>query len=73
MYNNKKYLIGDIMKNEIKEVKIMVTLAGKYRGPYFEKIKAFATFNYTSYRYKFQVDLSDLTFCIHFINTVSCN
>ena len=39
MYNNKKYLIGDIMKNEIKEVKIMVTLAGKYRGPYFEKIK----------------------------------
>ena len=27
------------MENNIKERNIMVTLAGKYRGPYFEKIK----------------------------------
>ena len=33
------FFIGDRMDKKSNEKKLMVTLAGKYRGPYFEKIK----------------------------------
>ena len=39
MYNSVKFFVGDRMNKKSNIKKFMVTLAGTYRGPYFEKIK----------------------------------
>ena len=43
MYNSVNFFVGDRMDKKFNEKKLKVTLAGKYRGPYFEKIKMLKT------------------------------